>query len=556
MDHNENAAGGSDQAVGNLPLEPDSDAFLIQQVRDGVAGAFDVLYTRHSAAAMYAARRHVDNVSDADDVVADAFASIYHTLQSGKGPDSFFRAYLLTIVRRTAFERNRKSSALLLTGDDENLDSARADDDVVLQEFESTAVAQAYRSLPERWQAVLWHVDIEGLKPAAAAPFVGLSPNGVSSLLIRAREGLRRAYLQNHLSTTAVGETCAEYAEQLGTFARGGLKQSVREKIQEHLDGCLRCTAMLADLNDVQASMRAGVFPLIAGIAFTPAIPAIFAGTATGAATSGAIIGTVAGKTVGLGALKVAVAGVAKAAVASPARITGLAATGAVAAAAVVGLAIWVAQAQPAPPMAAAGQSQQAPAPSQPVQSQPAQSSASTASPTAPPSSESAPTPSAPAPSSPAASVPAPKALAPSGVTVSGSGTVNSATSPAQAPAAPAPTQTVSASFQRVASAQPTSLTLNVTFALQGPGTPSDAQAVFTVPSNTLIDPASLGTPANWTCTVSPDQHQAQCATPQLDPSALGFALHVTVVDPAQVHQLSYSFAGTGVTRAAFANAF
>ena len=91
------------------------------------------------------------------------------------------------------------------------LDTAVVDADPVLREFESSAVAAAFNSLPERWQAVLWHVDIEGMKPAAAAPFIGISPNGVSSLLIRAREGLRQAYLQNHV-VLAPGDECSEYS--------------------------------------------------------------------------------------------------------------------------------------------------------------------------------------------------------------------------------------------------------------------------------------------------------------------------------------------------------
>ncbi|MFP3675260.1 hypothetical protein SB724_20815, partial [Bacillus sp. SIMBA_031] len=66
--------------------------------------------------------------------------------------------------------------------DDAILDTAVTDSDPVLSDLESTIMAKAFKSLPERWQAVLWHVDIEGLKPAAAAPLVGLTPNGVSSL--------------------------------------------------------------------------------------------------------------------------------------------------------------------------------------------------------------------------------------------------------------------------------------------------------------------------------------------------------------------------------------
>ena len=54
-------------------------------------------------------------------------------------------------------------------------------------------IARAFASLPERWQAVLWHTEIEGARPADVAPLLGLTANSVAALAYRAREGLRQA---------------------------------------------------------------------------------------------------------------------------------------------------------------------------------------------------------------------------------------------------------------------------------------------------------------------------------------------------------------------------
>jgi RNA polymerase sigma factor (sigma-70 family) len=175
--------------------QPDSDAFLIQQVREGLPGGFDVLYSRHFTAASRTARLQADNPSDIEDIVAEAFTSIYQKLAAGKGPDMLFRPYLLAVIRRIAHHHNRRSSALYLTDDNFLLDTPYTDDDMVLQTFESSTIARAFSSLPQRWQSVLRFVDIEGFRPAAAAPYFGLSANAVSALLLRARKGLRRAYL-------------------------------------------------------------------------------------------------------------------------------------------------------------------------------------------------------------------------------------------------------------------------------------------------------------------------------------------------------------------------
>ena len=58
---------------------------------------------------------------------------------------------------------------------------------------------QAFASLPERWQLVLWHTEVEGRSAAEVAPILGLAPNAVAALAYRAREGLRQAYLNAHI---------------------------------------------------------------------------------------------------------------------------------------------------------------------------------------------------------------------------------------------------------------------------------------------------------------------------------------------------------------------
>ncbi|MEZ2391860.1 RNA polymerase sigma factor [bacterium RCC_150] len=244
-----------DVADGTLSACVQGEQQILGAIRSGDFRAFDELYRRHVAAARYVARVQSDNPDDADDAVSEAFAAIFQALAAGKGPDQSFRPYLLMVVRRVAHDRNRNARKTRAV-DASALDCAAIDPDPLLAAFESGAVAKAFRSLPERWQAVLWHVDVERMKPSAAAPFMGLSPNAVSSLLVRAREGLRQAYLQNHISPGG-DSPCFEYSSRLGKFARNALKRSSRERVMSHLEHCARCKGLLMELNDVQAGMRA-----------------------------------------------------------------------------------------------------------------------------------------------------------------------------------------------------------------------------------------------------------------------------------------------------------
>jgi DNA-directed RNA polymerase specialized sigma24 family protein len=107
--------------------------------------------------------------------------------QRGGGPDLAFRAYLLTAVRRLHVDRCRAASRLHTTGPDA-VRREVAFRDTALEGFESATAARAFASLPERWQLVLWHTEVEGQRPAEVAPLLGRSPNSV-----RAGGRLRRA---------------------------------------------------------------------------------------------------------------------------------------------------------------------------------------------------------------------------------------------------------------------------------------------------------------------------------------------------------------------------
>lgn len=270
-----------------------ADAELIAAARTGDADAFGALYERHAGAAWVVARQYTDTRHDADDVVADAFAAVHGALQRGNGPESAFRAYLFTVVRRTATERREKARRVVPTDDIGTLEAGTAlagtADEPTLEGFERGVVARAFHSLPERWQAVLWHSEVEGLTPAQIAPILGLTANGVAALAYRAREGLRQAYLQQHLQDP-LEETCRSTAAKLGSYVRGGLGTRENAQVEKHLEGCGDCRALVLELGDVNHGMRAVVAPLVLGIAGLGALAHLLpvgGGLAAGAAAAG-----------------------------------------------------------------------------------------------------------------------------------------------------------------------------------------------------------------------------------------------------------------------------
>ncbi|SFQ21114.1 RNA polymerase sigma factor, sigma-70 family [Amycolatopsis arida] len=319
-----------------------SDAELITSVRRGELTAYGTLYERHVRAAYNLARQLVRSPAEADDLVSEAFAKVLDTLRGGKGPDRAFRAYLLTALRHTAYDKTRRDRRVDLNEDMTEVGGAAGDaltvpfSDTAVAGLERTLAARAFARLPERWQAVLWHTEIEQQSPAEVAPLLGLTPNGVSALAYRAREGLRQAYLQVHLAETAATR-CRATAERLGAWTRDGLAKRERAQVEAHLDECDRCRALAAELADVNGSLRAVVAPLVLGgaaLGYLAAVGATKASAATaGAAAVGA--GTAAGAAGASGA-----SGGGGVATAGPRQFLGVAASGvALAAAIAVGLA-------------------------------------------------------------------------------------------------------------------------------------------------------------------------------------------------------------------------
>ncbi|WP_134322675.1 sigma-70 family RNA polymerase sigma factor [Cumulibacter soli] len=249
-----------------------ADAEYITAVRGGDRSAFAPLYKRHQAAAYHLARQLVTSPSEAEDLVSESFAKVFNTLLSGGGPDSAFRAYLLTSVRNTFYDAVRQGKKLSYTDNLEPLVEGEEFEDPTVKGLDNALAAKAFATLPERWQAVLWHTEIEGESPAQVAPLLGLTANGVAALAYRAREGLKQAFLQAHVADVATDD-CKVTNSRLGAWSRGGLSTREQRQVDAHLEVCDRCAAVAAEISDLGTGLRGVVAVLAIG---TPTLTAAY----------------------------------------------------------------------------------------------------------------------------------------------------------------------------------------------------------------------------------------------------------------------------------------
>ncbi|GAA1946308.1 hypothetical protein GCM10009798_01620 [Nocardioides panacihumi] len=212
--------------------------------------------------------------------MAEAFERVLRQLRQGKGPDVSFRAYLLTTLRHAHFRHHKAERVAVPTDDATLLDQSVEDPDSVVAAFDRGAAGRAFAALPERWQMILWHLEVEGQRPAEVADLLGLKPNAVSALAYRAREALRQSFLFQHVAE-AGADSHAAVLTQLPALARGRLGRRETEKIRRHLDTCETCSTAYAEVTDMNGRLSAFIAPVVLGAAAGPYLAGTPAGTLT-----------------------------------------------------------------------------------------------------------------------------------------------------------------------------------------------------------------------------------------------------------------------------------
>lgn len=293
------------------------DSDLLTLVRDGDTHAMAELWSRHYPATLAAARRISRQPKDAEEFASDAFSGMLQALRNDAGPATSVRAYLLTAVRNQATNKARRASASdVLT--DEITDYETTDNDAldpVAHHAELGLVREAFASLPQRWQTVLWRTAVDHDRNTVIAADLGMSPNAIAALARRARAGFRTAYIQAHSSSHGIAPECAPYVARLVELLPASGSVASKD-VRAHVDDCAKCRLRVADLEAVDRDLGGMLLPAV--LALGPGITwAVAAPVTKGAGALLLKLGFLAGHTrklaIGGAATAVAVAGMASA---------------------------------------------------------------------------------------------------------------------------------------------------------------------------------------------------------------------------------------------------
>lgn len=141
------------------------------------------------------ARSLTRNAADAEDLVQDSLLRAYRAIDrfDGRHP----RAWLLTIVRNTHINRNRRRRPELLRDPDTQLERIADEPDPSIDpervvELELDAeIVNAFSGLTPQYAEAIELVDVNGLSYAEAADVVGVPVGTIMSRLHRGRRKIR-----------------------------------------------------------------------------------------------------------------------------------------------------------------------------------------------------------------------------------------------------------------------------------------------------------------------------------------------------------------------------
>lgn len=176
--------------VAGSGLAAASDQILVERAVDGEATAFGEIVRRHSSLIRAYVSRIVGSLSEADDVVQDAFITAWKQLPSLRD-GSAVSPWLMRIASRDAFARLRRRTADVPIEDVPLVQSTHPDPEVRAVRQAQLAALSAALDEPADDQRRAWLLrEVADLSDAEIAEEMTTSASTVRGLLSRARSSI------------------------------------------------------------------------------------------------------------------------------------------------------------------------------------------------------------------------------------------------------------------------------------------------------------------------------------------------------------------------------
>ncbi len=163
--------------------------------QEGDRVAFEALMKKYFSLILNFVFRFVGNRQAAEDLTQDIFLKI-HDQARNYVPKSSFKTWIYVIARNMSLNEVRRNkyrdTNTEITGDEADTRSDMHPESATLENETVTMVRQAIEQLPERQKTALIMNRYDELSYDEIATIMKLSPKAIKSLLMRARESLKK----------------------------------------------------------------------------------------------------------------------------------------------------------------------------------------------------------------------------------------------------------------------------------------------------------------------------------------------------------------------------
>ena len=187
------------------------DKILVSRLKSGDDSAFDELVSRYASKAYQISFGLLNNSSDAEEVVQDAFMKVYANIEKFRGDSSFSTWFyrIVTNLSRNKYHWHRRRGRdenISLSNDSYDDNSVQMDMEIPDSNFEpdrllerietETTLLNAIKKLPEKLREVILLRHIEEMSYSEMAELLGCELGTIKSRLARAREALKVKFAQ------------------------------------------------------------------------------------------------------------------------------------------------------------------------------------------------------------------------------------------------------------------------------------------------------------------------------------------------------------------------
>ncbi len=168
-------------------------ATVITKLQKGDHGTFKEVVYRYSGILMTVAKIYTRNKADAEDVLQDAFISIYrNTNQFNGSEEKAFVAWMKRIVTNAALNKYKKMHYSNEIYTLENI-SPQSLEPLVLEQYKYEELMKAIYNLPLKYKRIVGLYAIDGYSHNEIAELLNIQPSSSRSLYSRATTMLFKA---------------------------------------------------------------------------------------------------------------------------------------------------------------------------------------------------------------------------------------------------------------------------------------------------------------------------------------------------------------------------